>query len=199
MNASWVIVLAATFLLGGCSTTKQLDHWQAESFSRDQLDNILIIAVISNNTQRFLFESELELRAKKSGLSSTTSLSALGDSLPKKEEVEAYIKDHNIDYVVATKISNTETEKDYVPERVRTYYIGPYYPSYGHYYDDHNTITTVRDPYVDIRTTYILVTTIFDAKTSEPVWVGRSSTFEPGSVQYLADDIARSTWKNISR
>ena len=119
--------------------------------------------------------------------------------MPDKEDVEAYVKQHDIDYVVATKLANTVTDKDYVPERVRTYYIGPYYPSYGHYYDNHNTITTVRDPYVDTRTTYILVTTIFDAKTSEPVWVGRSSTFEPGSVQYLADEIARSTWNNISR
>ena len=195
-------VLFAAYLLSACTTTKQMDHWQAEDFSRNDLNNVLIVAVTSNSTNRFLFESELERRAKARGLQTTTSLSALGDTFPQKEAVEAYIKDHKIDYVVATQLANVEVDKDYVPERVRTYYTGPYYPSYGHYYnyyDDHNTITMVREAYVDTRTTVILVTTIFDAKTEEPVWVGRSSTFEPGSVAYLAGDIARSTWRNISK
>jgi hypothetical protein len=44
----------------------------------------------------------------------------------------------------------------------------------------------------------ILVTTIFDAKSGDPVWVGRSATFEPGSIGVLAGEIARITWTNIA-
>ena len=47
-------------LLGGCSTTSLQDHWQADSFSRNDLDNVLIVAVTANNTNRFIFESEIE-------------------------------------------------------------------------------------------------------------------------------------------
>lgn len=184
--------------LYGCTTTKLVDHWQAESFSRNDLNNVLIVAVTSNQTNRFIFESEIERGMRNIGLNGTTSLKALGDKFPEKEAVEAYIAEHNIDYVLATRLSNVEEEKDYVPERVRTYYTGPYYPTYGHYYDAH-TITMVREAYVDTKSTFILVTTVFDAKTSEPVWVGRSTTFEPGSISYLASDIAKATWRNISR
>ena len=193
------VALAALVLTSACTTTKQLDHWQSDSLSRNQLDNLLIIAVTNNRTYRFLFESEMDLLARQAGMTSTTSQKALGDSIPTAEDVKAYVAANDIDYVIATRLGNTQVDKDYVPERVRNYYMGPYYPSYGHYYDEHNVVTTVRDAYVDVKTTYILVTTIFDAKTGEPVWVGRSSTFEPGSVQYLADDITRSMWRNITR
>lgn len=193
-------LLFAVFLLGACTTTKQLDHWQAQDFSRNDLNNILIVAVTSNATNRFIFESEIERRMLSSGLQGTTSQKALGDKFPDKELVEAYIRENDVDYVMATKLANVEVEKEHVPERVRTYYTGPYYPSYRHYYGGYgDTITMVREPYVETRTTMILVATIFDAKTEQPVWVGRSSTFEPGSVAYLAGDIARSTWSNISR
>ena len=193
------LILAAVLVLGACTTTKQMDHWQSEEFSRNDINNVLIVGVTSNSTHRFLFEKELERRMLKSGLQGVTSLAALGDKYPTKEAVEAYVNDHDIDYVLATKLSNVEEEKDYVPESVRNYYTGPYYSGYGSYYGGGNTITMVREAYVDTRTTVILVTTIFDAKTEEPVWVGRSSTFEPGSVANLAADIARSTWANVSR
>lgn len=193
-------LLTAALLIGACTTTKQMDHWQAEDFSRKDLNNILIVAITSNAGNRFLFESEIERRMLRSGMQGVTSQRALGNEFPKKEAVEAYVESNDIDYVVATRLANVEVEKEHVPERVRTYYTGPYYPSYGHYYGGYgNTVTMVRDPYVDTRTTVVLVTTIFDAKTSEPVWVGRSSTFEPGSIVNLAGDIARSTWSHISR
>lgn len=194
-----VLIFTAVLALSACTTTKQQDHWQSEDFSRNDLDNVLIVAVTSNQTHRFLFEKELERRILKSGHVGVTSLEALGDAYPKKESIEAYVKDHNIEYVIATKLANIEEEKDYVPESVRTYYTGPYYGVYGSYYDAGNTVTMVREGYVDTRTTMILVTTIFDAKTEEPVWIGRSSTFEPGSVVNLAADIARTTWANVSR
>ena len=192
-----VILLA----LSACTTTRQLDHWQAEDFSRDDLDNVLVVAVTSNTTYRFLFEAELERRVQEHGRNATTSLKALGDEFPTKEAVEAYIKSNNIDYVIATRVADGQEEKDYVPESVRTYYTGPYYPTYGAYYGAYpgNTITMVREAYVDTRTTVILVTTIFDARTEQPVFVGHSSTFEPGSVANLASDIARSTWSNLRR
>jgi len=193
------LFLLAVLLSSACSTTKLVDHWQAENFSRNDLNNILIVAVTSNQTNRFLFEGVIERAMLDAGLSGSASYRVLGDKLPTKEDVEAYVAANNVDYVMATKLANVEVEKDYIPPMVRTYYTGPYYASYGHYYDYGNTITLTREAYVETRTTYVLVTTIFDTDTSEPVWVGRSKTFEPGSVAYLAAEIAKSTWQHISR
>jgi hypothetical protein len=199
MNKS-LRLLPALLLLTACSTTKLVDHWQAETFGRGDLNNVLIVAVTNNMANRFLFESEIERRILDGGLNGITSARALGDEFPTKEAVEAYVEANGIDYVLATRMADVKVEKDYVPESVRTYYTGPYYPSYGHYYHGYgNTVTMVRDAYVDTRSTVVLVTTIFDTTTNQPVWVGRSESFEPGSVNFLAADIARSAWNNMAR
>ncbi|MDH3640613.1 MAG: DUF4136 domain-containing protein [Gammaproteobacteria bacterium] len=192
-------LLSIVSILGACSTTKLVDHWQAETFSRNDLNQVLIVGVTNNAANRFLFESEIERAMLNAGLSGTTSIRALGDEFPTKENVQGYINDHDIDYVLATRLADVKVDKTYVPESVRTYYTGPYYPSYGHYYHGYgSSITMVRDAYVDTRSTVVLVTTIFDTRTKQPVWVGRSESFEPGSVNYLAADIAKSAWRNIS-
>ena len=94
--------------------------------------------------------------------------------------------------------SDLHVEREQIPTQIRTYYTGPYFPSYGHYYGG-NTITLVRPGYVDRTTTLVVVTTIFDAHTKEPVWVGHSKSVEPGSASYLADDIARCAWNSMTR
>ncbi len=194
-------LVAVALLLSGCVTaTKLVDHWQDENFSRNELNNVLIVAVTNNSTYRFLFETEIERRILKSGLNGITSLRALGDKFPKKEAVLAYVEKNDIDYVMVTSVADVETVTERVPESVRTYYTGPYYSSIGYYYGGmSDSITMVRESYTDTRTTIVLVTTIFDIKTQEPVWVGHSRTFEPGSVAKLAGDIARATWTHISR
>jgi len=199
-----IIIAISTFILTACTSTKIRDSWQAENFSRKDLDNALIVAVTTNQTNRFLFENEMVRTMEKSGINAIASHIVLGDKLPEKEEVEAYVKTHDIDYIMATKLETVDVEKDYVPPSVRTYYTGPYYPSYGHYYGGYgmygygSTVTMTREAYTDTRITTILVTTVFDAKSGEPAWIGKSSTFEPGSVSSLAADLAKSTWNNMS-
>ena len=190
------LTLAVMFALAACSTTKAVDHWQAESFSRSSIDHVLIIGATTNRGYRLIFENEFEQRLTKGGLKSVKSVDVLGDQVPDREAVEAYVAKHNIDYVVATKLERADVETTYVPPSAVTYYTGPYYPSYGQLYG--STVTLVKEGYSDTRSTLILVTTIFDAKSGDPVWVGRSATFEPGSVGVLAGEIARITWTNIA-
>jgi hypothetical protein len=191
------LFILSVVLLSACSTTTQLDHWQDEAFSRNDIDNVLIIGATSNRGNRFIFESELEKRMNDGGLTSVKSIDVLGGSVPDREAVEAYIARNDIDYVIATRLENVDVETTHVPPSAVTYYTGPYYPSYGDFYG--NSVTLVREAYSETRSTVILVTSIFDAESGNPVWVGRSSTFEPGSVGVLAGEIARSTWLSISR
>jgi hypothetical protein len=191
-------ILSLVVLANGCTTTKLLDHWQSESFSRDQLNNVLIVAITIAPENRFLFETEIERLLLEGGRRAVTSQRALGDGFPEKEAVDAYIEKHDIDYVMVSGLSDVNVEREQIPTQIRTYYTGPYYPSYGHYYGG-NTVTLVRPGYVDRTTTLVLVTTIFDARTEQPVWVGHSKSVEPGSANYLAADVARSAWDNMAR
>jgi hypothetical protein len=193
------VISLCSMLLSGCGSTKLVEHWQDESFSSDQLDNVLIVAVTINNTNRFLFEKSIQSAMKERGLNGLTSIEVVGDAFPTKDALEKYISKHPVDYIVATKMSNMRVEKDYVPASIRTYYTGPYYPTYGHYYDNNSTVTLTRDAYVDTKTTIVLVTTIFDAKTRKPVWVGRTEAFEAHSADRLAKNMARAFWRHVER
>jgi len=173
-------------------------HWQAEAFSSSDLDHVLVIAVTGNETSRFLFESEVARVLSRDGVTVTKSLTTMGQEYPTKEDVEAYIADRDIDYVMASKLGNFDVEKTRIPPQVRTFYTGPYSPTYGSFYDAGNTLTLSREEFTDTRTTYMLVTSIFDAATSEPVWIGRPETFEPSSVAELAAQIANSAMRKIS-
>ena len=190
----WVISLS-----GGCATTKLIDHWQSPEFSRSDMNNILVVAMTNNSTARLLFETEIARRAADANLTVATSQQGPGQSLTDRAAVEAYVKANGVDHIIVTRLANVEQEKELVPESVRTYYTGPWYPTYGHYYDDANTVTVVRDAYVNTRHTFVLVTTIYDVSTQQPVWVGRSESFEPASVINMATAVARITWRNIDR
>jgi len=72
------------------------------------------------------------------------------------------------------------------------------YYTYAGYWSGYGTgVTMTRESYVDTTTTYVLTTSIFDAKTEEVVWVGRSKTFEVGSISYEASELAHQVVKNI--
>jgi hypothetical protein len=85
-----------------------------------------------------------------------------------------------------------------VPESVRTYYTGPYYPNYYGYWDSHS-VTLVRESYVEERKTVMLATSIFEAKTGDLVWVGRSKSFNVDSIADDANSLARQVISNIGR
>jgi hypothetical protein len=193
-------LISIILLMSACSTTKLVDEWQADEFHRSDLHKVLIVSVSDNLTYRTLFETEFEKVMLADGVEGTTALKAIGDGFPTQEKIEAYVVHHDINYIISTRVEDIEIDKDYVPPEVRTYYIGPYYPSFGHYYAMYpgETVTMIKDGYVDTRETVHLVTTIFDAKTYAPVWIGRSATFEPGSVLYLAEDIAIEMWRDIA-
>jgi hypothetical protein len=189
------VIALLNVLLTACGSTKMKDTWQAEGFSKKQLDNVLVIAASSNKTNRIMFEDGFARSLQKEGITAYTSYSALGDAVPTRESIVAYIKNNNIHYVLATKVDNVKTNTDYVPESVVSYYTGP---SYSPYWTD-NAVTMVHGSYTDVQTVVMLVTTIYDAKTEQAVWSGVSETFEVNSFSLVGKEIAENTLNHISR
>jgi hypothetical protein len=112
--------------------------------------------------------------------------------LPTRETVAAYAKANAISHVIATQYGGATVTKEVVPESVRTYYTGPYYPTYGRYWDyQGSTITMTRESYVDQTTTVMLTTSIFDTASEQLVWIGRSKSFEVDSIAFAANDLAQ--------
>ncbi len=190
--------LVCGLLLGGCGTTKLTDSWQSPKFQSKQLSDVLVVGVTPNKTNRILFEKSFASALQNKGIKATVSYDVIGSSTPTKDSVGAYLAKSNIRYVFVTQYGGKETTKEYVPESVRTYYTGPYYPTYGSYWNQYGSTTTItRDPYVDTKSKTLLTTSIYDVKTGELVWVGRSHTFDPGSLTNGANDLAKSIVANI--
>jgi hypothetical protein len=160
------------------------------------MDDVLVVAVTANPTYRVLFERSFVQALKEKGIDATASIDVIGDAMPTREKVAAHLKD--VRYVVATRYGGSQITKEVVPEQVRTYYVGPYYPTYSSYWD-YNTITMTRESYVEQTTTTMLTTSIFDARSEELVWAGRSKSFEMDSLNYAAEDLARQIVSDIKR
>ena len=205
------------FFLSACSTTKMTDTWQEPEFHQSDMKKVLVVAVASNTTNRFLFETGFIAALNQKGINATASFTTIGDELPTKEAVEEHLKKSDYDHIIVTALGRIETETDYVPERVRTYYTGAYYPhwsgywgpSYGvsvgtggvgvnaGYYGGGSVTTMTREAYTDTQTNVILTTSIYNVATEQLAWVGRSKTFEVGSVSHMADSLAKQMIRRI--
>jgi len=182
-------VLFVTCLIGiaSCSSTKITDSWQAPTLHRSDMKNVLVVGVSGNPTNRVLFERGFVDALTSRGIHAQASFQAVGDQFPTRDAVTAYVRKNAIDYVIVTRLGGTEVSRERVPEQVRTYYVGPWYPTYADYW---NTVTFTRDSYVDTKTTVVLTTSIYDIRTEELAWVGRSKTFEVGTVVREAGELA---------
>ena len=196
-----VALLACSLLFtSACSTTKLVDHWQSPEFKASTMQDVLVVAVASNTTNRFLFETSFVEALTQRGISCTASYTAIGDALPTKESVEAYLKKSHHDHIVVVGLGGVDIETDYVPESVRTYYTGPYYGTWGSYWGGYwggNTVTMTREAYVDTQTNVILTTSIYNKQNEELQWTGRSKTFEATSVSHIANELAKQMLRNL--
>ena len=200
MIRSILICAIALVTLSACSSTKLTDSWQAPTLHRKDMNNVLVVAMTDNITNRILFERGFVDAMKADGITATASYDAIGNSTPTKDSVTAYVKKNAIRYVVVTIVGGVDVTHEQVPESVRTYYTGPYYGTYGGFWSGYgNTYTMVRDPYTDTKTTVLLTTSIYEVKSEKLVWVGRSSTFEIGSIDREAGHLANQVVRNIAR
>ena len=184
------------FVLTSCSSTKLTDTWQAPALHRSQLDSVLVVGLLSNGTNRILFERGFVQALKDNGIQATASYDAIGDAFPTKDAVTAYADKAAEGYVLVTRFGSAEVSKERVPESVVTYYT----PTYAGYWGAYgNTVTMTRDSYVDTTTTIVLTTSIYDMKTKELVWGGRSKTFEVGSIVNEASDLAHQIVASIRK
>lgn len=203
MKNLFIITLIGALLVACNSGTRIKNHWQADGFSKNQLDKVLVVAVTSNLSNRMIFEDSFAQGLKKDGVVAYASYQALGTGNPTREDVVAYVKKHDVKYVLATKVDNIKVNTDYVPESVNTYVTGSYYP--GHYYPTYgsywggDSYTMVNEAYTDVQTVLMLVTSIYDAKTEAQVWTGHSESFEVNAIGSLGDKLAQETLRHISR
>lgn len=128
-----IVLTLLTPVLPGCSTTTLTDSWQSPGFERAAMDNVLVVAVATNSTNRILFEEGFVGALRSRGVRATASHSVIGNVTPARDNVTASVERDGFAYVVVSNYSGAEVSKWVVPEQVRSYYTGPYYPHFHSY------------------------------------------------------------------
>src|SRR5882672_3171224 len=89
-------------VLSGCSATSITDSWQAPTLQRRSMNDVLVVAISLNTTNRILFERGFVDALKANGINATASYDVLGQTAPTRETVTAYVKKNDIKYVLAS-------------------------------------------------------------------------------------------------
>lgn len=195
-----ISVLILLFMaLASCGAITVTDAWQAPGFKRKAMDKVLVVAVTENKTNRILFEKGFSSELAKKGIQATASYDVIGGATPTREAVAAWLANNSdVSYVIVTRYGGMETQNEYVPESVRTYYTGPYYSHYGSYWNNYgSTQTMTREAYVDTKSTVMLTTAIYDVRTEGLVWTSRSKAFEVGAISSAAKELAQRMVRRI--
>lgn len=178
-------------LIAGCGVTSLASSWKAPDFQGKQMNDVLVVAMTEDMTNRILFERGFvgELSAK--GIRATASYDVLGGDMPTKESIKAYIASSNIHYVIMTRYDGTETTETYVPGSVIFYYSG-----FWGGYDSGEVVS--RSAFVDSTGDAVMTTEIYAVPSGKPLWVGRSKSFDLDSVASDASDLAKTIISNIN-
>ena len=183
------VLLSAMLLVAACGGgTKFAGTWTNPEFEgKQEVDDVLVLAIAENETSRRMFETELATALEKQGITAhpSTQFHPQAEQLS-EEAADALIKERGIEAVIVTRLLDVDRKDVYVPPTtyVSSYpsYGRPYYGSYYGYYSYGYTVS--HDPGYSYETvTVTLETNLYDAATSDIIWSGQSNTFDPGSVQ----------------
>ena len=201
----WLVTFTCVYGLAACSSTEIKEVWQDESFSKEALKKVLVVGMTGNISSRRVYENEFSRRLQSDGVEALSSYQVLGSSMPDKQKIMAYVNGHDINYVLVTyqdvappasDSAKAADGKSHSAAQVFAYNNvygvdgSPNYAHLGNYWGD-DALGTLQTPeYFDKSASTILVTAIYDAKTQELRWSGRSATVDTKSISQAASEVA---------
>lgn len=176
MKGMLSIVLAAGILAGCASpSTKFTNLWKDAKYEGPKLKKILVIAVLSEETNRRSFETDFASDFKRRNIEAVGSYEVFpGESQMDKEKLVELLKGKDFDGVLVARVIGVEKKAHYSPgytSAMPSYGYGGYY---GHY---SSSFSVVHSPgyykeYKRIR----LETALYAVKDEQLVWSGSTAT-----------------------
>lgn len=190
-----VIVIALSFsLLTGCSKTSVTGSWKKNDYVGKPFTSILVVALTGNPNSKLLWENVMADKLRRNGLSdvSTTINSFPGDGKIDENEIIDYVNKKGIQGVLVTRLVDTKNEEVYYPPS-GGYGGGSfgYYSNFNSYYPRAYSMQTYTPGYTATQTTVLLETNLYEAQTLELIWSMSSDTFDPRSINQLADSVSK--------
>jgi hypothetical protein len=184
------LAVAGILLLGACGPKVSVTHaWKDPDYKPYPIRSVMVLGVAHNRGTRGAYETLLADAFAKRGVSALRSIDVMPPLVEVDEEnVREAIEGRNVDVIFATRVLDVETAHDYVPPS--TIVTGNYYNTWNSpgYYDNFwgyapyawGTVTTP-GYYVDSKT-YLIESTVWDAKSGEMIWTAQTSIVDPNNV-----------------
>jgi hypothetical protein len=186
-------------VMSACSNTKLTDSWSDPS-DKTTYKDIMVVGISTSEMTRREYESNFVVSLQQEGVKALASYELIsqheelqfgdGTDGPFRKLVESAIKNTNIDSVLITHVVAIDQDES-APLPVAVAVIAPA-SNYSNMYGYQSYVTSyVKPGYYDDKQTYILESSLFDAKTEEIVWSARSSTFAPDSIEETIQSVTK--------
>ena len=185
---TWVSCLfSLIFLMVSCAGTDITQVQVDDAYKGKPVSDILVIAVTGNEHNRRSFEKKFVAYLKSVGTAAMASEEVItmpGNLKIKKETILDAVNQYNNDAVIITQLVSKEKEDVYTRSRHgrRTFFSYSVDPGYS------STTTTVQ-----------LETNLYDAKTGELIWSGKSKTLSRDSTNQLMNDVIKAVINNLQK
>jgi hypothetical protein len=170
------LLIMSVVLLGACASSRPVVEWQDEAYE-GQLDNILVIAVVEENSLRRTVEDAYVEKFTELSISATPGYTLLSSTAElSRETVGVAIEGKDIDSVLVTRLLGVEQVEQYHPPTYQGYY-GSYDSFYRH------SMAYSSPGYYSSYTLLKLESNLYDAVTGELVWSMQSESMDSSAKQ----------------
>ncbi len=189
-----VLCLLTLGALAGCSkTTVETtvpQTWKNASYQGPRFEKLLIMGVARFEERRRLFEDSLETSLASEDVASEASWKSLPTpELLDTAEIRNVVTAGNFDGVLITRLVDVDVKVESGNDPLSG---APMYATYRESYDE------VRDPnFFDPNADYRVQTALYSAESEELVWVARSVTAKPPSVEEGIDSMTRTMARTL--
>lgn len=178
-----------------CTSTKITSSWRDPNrhVHMEELNKVLIIALIENETNRYKAEHQIVKYLEGKGVVSHDYLDANMNG-KSDEEIIRKIKSDGFDGIVLMYLLDIDKERIYMPDEINynqnsSVNFGEYYLRNHHRYLKEGSYITTK--------TYILETVIFSLKDNKIIWSGITETFEPSGIKKMTNEISKVIYKQM--
>ena len=189
---SCIIIIMLTI---SCTSTRITSSWRdpKRHVHMEELNKVLIIALIENETNRYKAEHQIVKYLEGKGVVSHDYLDANMNG-KSEEEIMRKIRNDGFDGIVLMYLLDVDKERIYMPDEIN--YNQNSSVNFGEYYLKNHQRYLKEGSYITTKT-YILETVIFSLKDNTIIWSGITKTFEPSGIKRMTKEISKVIYKQM--
>jgi hypothetical protein len=190
-----IFAILALSLLVSCTSTEIVSSWKdpATTISGNQIDKILFIALVKNESYRRVIEDKLVALSKGKGVASYTFVTGSNLTKTDKEAITQRLKADGIDLIVIMRLLDVKAETRYVPGS-GMYGYGGYWGGYSYAAPMYYT-----PGYYTTDKKYLVETNVYSVKQDKLVWSGTTSSMNPSKIETTTAEIADAVIEKMTK